>query len=286
MASLAVLGIVLVACSSGTHRSSVKVKPEQILQAPAGLIDGTSPQPNGTMWLLAGPQSARTIRELVLPSGQLGVPVPTSSDAVSLSQSSTGVLAVGVSTSHTGAVMLCSGATGIAYATIPLAGPVRSVTFGDDGTTLFALVGTAPVFSVAVVATTTREVRTYLPAPSNSIAALPLPNESGVYVLGSDGSLDEVSNPAGRLIFSFSVGTGALGLALSPEGTTIYVLKEVGGNGVRNVAMINAVTETTAKVLPTPANTVAIAVSPDGSRLYALVGTPSIGNVQAFSLAG
>ncbi|MGH9030432.1 MAG: YncE family protein [Acidimicrobiales bacterium] len=266
-----------------SHRG---LEPTQILPGPAGLVSATEPQPNGTMWLLAGPQGARNLRQLTLSQDQIAAPVPTNANAAVLSQSSSGVLAIGFATATTGAVELCSGTTGLSYATIPVAGPVRSLAFGDDGTTLFVLTGAANHAEVSVIATSSTSLLATLPVPADAVSVVPLVDESAVYVLGSGGVVSQVANPGGKVQVQFPAGAGAIAIALSPDGKSIYVLKQVGTTSSRNVSVISAVTESTTKVLPAPAYAVAVAVSPSGSTLYDVVGNARIGNVQAFSLGG
>jgi hypothetical protein len=237
------------------------------------------------MWLLAGPSSSRNIRQLTLSQDQLGAPVPASPSAVAVSQSSNGVLAVGLATATTGAVELCSGTSGVPYATIPVADPVLGLVFGDDGTSLFVLEGSAGRASVSVISTSSGSQVASLAVPADTVAIAPLVDESAVYALEADGDVTEVAHPSGKVVQGFHVGSGVIAIALSPDGKTMYVLKQVGQTSARNVSLLSTLTLATTDVLPAPAHTVSVVLSPDGSTLYDIVGTPSIGNVQAFSVA-
>jgi Tol biopolymer transport system component len=79
------------------------------------------------------------------------------------------------------------------------------------------------------------------------------------------------------------VGHDPIAVAVSTSGSTLYVLNTVGAGA--NVGVIDVATEAQTKVLPAPADSVAVQVSPDGGSLYVVVGTPTVGNVQVYAIA-
>ncbi|MGC8463980.1 MAG: YncE family protein [Acidimicrobiales bacterium] len=288
-----VLGAVaLSACSSGgsaqsgtaSGSSASAVRPARIYPAPAGLLDAAVPQQNGVVWLLAGSASARAIHALDLSSGALVGVVPVSGTVSSLAQSSTGELADGVATATAGAVELRNGSTGALVATIPVGAPVRQVVFGADGNTLYVLDGNGTSTSVTVVDTGSRSVQGSFGVGLHTVAVAPSPDETSVWTLSSHGKVDQVAVAGGQVETSFTVGQSGTDLVVSPTGSRLFVLK--GASGARNVAEVRVATEQVRTVLPAPADCVAIVLSADGQTLYDAVGTPSLGNLQAFTLGG
>jgi len=235
------------------------------------------------MWLLSGNQSVRTLGELNLAAGHLGAKLPESADAVAIAQASTGAFAVGTATTEAGAVEVRS-STGALAGTVAVGAPVREVTFGSDGVTVYALDGTATSTSVTVVDSQTRTIEDTLPVALDTNFVVASPDGQDLWASERDGTIDELSIQLRRVVVSFSVGQSASSLAISPEGTTLYVLKGFGS--IDNVSVVAQAAERVRSVLPAPANCVGIVLSPDGRTLYDAVGTPSVGNVQAFSLAG
>ena len=81
---------------------------------------------------------------------------------------------------------------------------------------------------------------------------------------------------------SFPTGDSGRSLALSPDGSTLYVLKN--GLTSANVAVVDLATESVRKVLPAPSNCLQVLVSANGNQLYQVVGSASYGNIQVISL--
>ena len=236
------------------------------------------------MWLLSGSGGVKALNELDLSSGNVLGAVPESSAAVSVGQSVSGVLAVGLATATSGAVEIRNGSTGALLSTIPVGAPVRQVAFGSDGTTLYVLNGTATSASVAVVDTQTGNVEGSVGVSLSTVGIAPTPDQTGIWTLQDTGTIVEVATAGTHVVTQFTVGHSGTDLALSPGGTTLYVLK--GHSYAPNVAVVDLATEQVRRVLPAPADCLAITVAPSGATLYDTVGTPSLGNIQAFPLGG
>src|SRR5215471_9896872 len=89
----------LAACSSGITLSAAPTRstrgPERIVAAPKNLRSAAEPQPNGTIWTLAGNDAARALWEFNLAGGQKPIGAkPVSNAAVSIAESLTGVIGV------------------------------------------------------------------------------------------------------------------------------------------------------------------------------------------------
>lgn len=289
--TVAVGAVALSACSSGgsanghtSSTSTAEVRPAHVYAAPAGLLGIAAPQQNGVLWLLAGSSSARALHALDLSNSSLVGAVPVSNSASSLAQSSTGELADGIATATAGAVELRNGSTGALVATVPVGAPVRQLVYGADGNTLYVLDGNAASASVTVVDTGSKTVQGSFGVGLDTVAVAPSPDQTSVWTLSSKGTVEQLAVAGGKVEARFTVGHSGTDLVASPTGDRLYVLK--GAAGSRNVAEVTVATEQVRTVLPAPADCVAVALSADGQTLYDAVGTPSVGNVQAFALGG
>jgi hypothetical protein len=297
-----VLGIVLVtltaatlaACSGGRgapqpqpqpQQARAASKPQQIFPAPKNLLAAAEPQPNGTLWALAGDSASKGLYDINLANGGVVGSISVSNAARSVTESLSGVvgLALGTGgTGGTGALELFNGNTGDVAKTVPLGAPARDVVVGSDGATFYVLNGTSRSASVTVVDSANGAVQGTVPVPLNTVAIAPDAEGSGLYVLQPNGQVSQIAVAGGKIMSSFPVGSAARSLTLSPDGGTLYVLKDADPG--TNVAEVDLATESVGKVLPAPAHCLQILVSADGSELYQLVGTPTYGNIQVFPI--
>ncbi|OLZ10230.1 YncE family protein [Sulfobacillus thermosulfidooxidans] len=282
-------GVTLAGCGQNANSQmdsptirAAQAKPTQIIPTPANTLFGAAPEPNGTMWIVAGPPASHGIFQLDLSQKKVVGSVSVSNHANTIAESSTGIVALGLSTSHTGAIEFLNGSSGALLNTVPVSGPVVSLAAGDDGITFYALNGNSTAKSIAIINAQTDKVETSVPAPNDAVSAVPTPNEDSLYVLEPNGIVSQIQTAGGHISTQFPVGHSGRALTIGPNGHTLYVLK--GQGSVRNVAVVNLATESVTKVLPAPANTQNIVLSPNGQILYDVVGAPSIGNVQSFSV--
>ena len=119
--------------------------------------------------------------------------------------------------------------------------------------------------------------------PSDAVAMVPDIQQTTVYALERNGLVDQIDITGGKVVARFKAGgkddTGQ-SIALSPDGSTLYVLKNTGA--VSNIAEVGTGTETIRKVLPAPRHCVEVLVSSSGGQLYEVVGTAEYGNIQVF----
>jgi DNA-binding beta-propeller fold protein YncE len=286
----AVIGVLtaasLAACSSGGSTTAqptqpAAIKPRQIFAEPKNLLAAGQPQPNGTVWALAGDAASKGLFDIDLANGSGIGSVSVSNAAKSVTESLSGVIGLALGTSKQGALELLDGTTGKVIKTISLGAPARDVTVGSGGGTFYVLDGTAKSASVTIVNSQTDEVQGTIAMPLNTVSVAPDALGVSVYALQPDGKVSQVTVAGGQIMTTFATGPGARSIALSPDGTTLYVLRNSGEDA--NLAEVNIATESVRRVLPAPANSRQVLVSADGNELYQLVGTPAYGNIQVFN---
>jgi DNA-binding beta-propeller fold protein YncE len=275
----------LAACSSGGTPPAAPTQstgPERILAAPKNLRSAAEPQPNGTIWTLAGDTATRALFEFNLTGGQRPIgATPVSDTAQSIAESLTGVIGVALGAKRTGALELLNGSTGTVARTVPIGAPARQVVVGSDGSTFYVLNGTSASASVTIVNSQNGHIIGTVPVPLDTVSIVPDLQEATIYALQPSGVISQIAVAGGRVMTNFNTGDAARSIALSPDGGTLYVLK--GPVAAPNVAVVDVATESVSRVLPAPANCLQILVSPSGSELYQMVGTPGYGNIQVFA---
>ncbi|MDA8034272.1 MAG: hypothetical protein M0T71_08920 [Actinomycetota bacterium] len=280
------LGMALAACSSTTASTRHPRRPAHlvsgVLPAPKGLIAATGPLANGTMWLLSGNAHERTLTDIDLSDGNTLRTIGVSLSASAVAQASTGILAVGLATARTGAVELLSATTGAEKGTVAVGAPVRSLAFGADGVTLYALDGGVASTSISVINTVTDKLVSSLGQPHDAMSVVPDPSQSAVWTLDRSGVIEETSLSSHKPQAAFPMGSPGLAIAAAPSGGLLYVLK--GTSAGSNIAVVSTVTDSVKRLLPAASGSVGLALSPDGRTLYDIVGTPAVGNVQAIRL--
>jgi DNA-binding beta-propeller fold protein YncE len=285
---LTVAALILAACSGISHpakangAAAVSMVPQRILRAPARLISATHPRGNGSIWMLAG-KSSKGLFKMDSSTGRLMGSVSVSDAAHSVAETSTGVLGVALGTAGSGALELLT-RTGKVTRTVPLPAPARQVVVGSDGTTFYVLTGTVTTASVTIVSSRAGRVLGSVPMPSDAVSVVPDVPRTTLYALEGNGFVDQVDITGGKMIAKFKTATKddtAQSIALSPDGSTLYVLKTADGES--NVADVDVATEAVRKVLPAPSHCVGVLVSSGGGQLYDLVGTATYGNIQVFA---
>ena len=277
-AALALAGC---AHSSTSASSPVKMVPEQVLPAPKSLVAAAEPQSNGIMWALAGKPSAGLF-EFDAASGRAAGSVSVSPAARSVAESSAGVVGLALGTRRSGALELLDGRTAKVIRTVALPAPAIQVTVGSDGTTFYVLTAWATSASVTIVNSRNGAIHGNIPVPADTVSMVPDIQQSTLYALQKSGLVSEIGISSGKITSTFRVGDQGRGIALSPDGRTLYVLK--GTPAVSNVAVVDTSTESVQRVLPAPRNCLELLVSASGDQLYEVVATQGYGNIQVFAL--
>ena len=291
--TLAAAGVSLTACGSSTvsgtalsssNSKSHKDAPTKIFPIPSGAISASSPMANGTLWVLAGNGASKGIFQISLATGKVIASVSVSKSASAVAQSQTGDIGVGIATpSGGGALEFYDGRSGVLTSTVPLSGGVVALCAGSDGKTFYVLTQVGSAMSVSAVDDVSGKVISTVAAPGGAVSLAVTPSEKHVYVVQPNGIASEISTSSGQIDGQFPVGHSAHSIAMSNDGSTLYVLK--GQDPIRNVAVVDLATESVRKVLPAAGSSVGVSLSPGDSRLYDIVGNPSYGNIQVFMLS-
>jgi DNA-binding beta-propeller fold protein YncE len=260
---------------------SAGTRPEQIVPVAKSVLAAAEPQPNGTMWALAGSTVRRQLIEFELPGGQAVGRIPVSNAAQAVAQSLTGTIGLALAARNTGALELLDGATGKITRIVRLTAPARAVAIGSDGTTFYVLTAAAAHSRVAIVDSRDGRVRGTIPLPTGAISLVPDVQQTTLYVLQRSGRVSEISIAGGKVMASFVVGDSGQSLAISPDGSTLYALK--GTAATANVAVVDVATESVRRALPAPSHCLEVLTSASGSQLYEVVGTAGYGNIQIFA---
>jgi DNA-binding beta-propeller fold protein YncE len=286
VAGLVLLAVLpLTACSGGgaaAPAAKTVAHPERILAAPKDILAAGQPQSNGAIWTLAGSTANRGLFEFSLASGHAIGSVSVSNAAQSVTESLTGVLGLALGTSRAGALELLNGGTGAVTRTVPLGAPGREVVVGADGATFYVLNGSAASSSVTIVDSADGRVQGTVPVPLDTVSIAPDVGQTTLYALQPNGRVSQIALAGGKVMTSFPIGDSGRSLALSPDGSTLYVLKKDLAS--TNVAVVNLATESVRKVLPAPSHCIQVLVSAGGNQLYQVVGTAGYGNIQVFPL--
>lgn len=280
------LATLVAACASpsGQPTTPTTAAPEvsHIIPGPSGLLGAGQPQPNGTMWLLSGSPQVKAIDQIDLSGGQTVASVGVSANATAVAQSSTGAIAVGLGTATTGAVELHSGTTGAVTSTVPVGAPVRALAFGADGVTLYVLNGAGRSTSLSTIDTSSGTVTGSVGMPVDGVAVTPDPANANVWSVQQSDNLQQTSLTSRRAVQVLPIDGPGIGVAITPQGQSILVLKGTGT--VDNIVEIDTSSGTVTRTLAAAAHSVGLVISPDGATLYDLVGTPSYGNIQVIPL--
>jgi DNA-binding beta-propeller fold protein YncE len=271
---------------NGHTNAAAANMPRHIVGTPKDVRSATEPQANGVIWTLAGERS-RGIYAIDATSGHVRHSMSVSAGATSIAETAHGVLGLALGTTTSGALELINAKTYKPIETVPLPAPARYVTVASNGSIFYVLSGWSRSASVTLIGARTDTTEKTIPVPADTVSVAPDPAGKSVYVLERNGLVSEISL-SGRLDGSrFKVGSGSgsekgLGLAISPDDKSLYVLK--GTPAIANIAVVDLATQSVTRVLPAPSHCVAILAANSGRKLYEVAGTASYGNIQIYAV--
>lgn len=286
VAALVAVAFGLAGCGSPSHQAAshqhgpARMLPQRILRAPRSLLGLAGPQSDGTMWALAGRMDTGLFR-FASGTGKLDPGLPVSNTARSVAVSPAGILALALASRHSGALELLSSKTLKPVQTVSLPAPALQVATGPGSPAFYVLTAWPSAASVTIVGIT-GAVRGTVPLPASAVSVAPDPAQGSLYVLEKTGLVDQIKIASGKVLARFRAGQDGRAIAISPAGTTLYVLK--GTLRVSNIAVMDVATESVRRVLPAPSYCRGLLVSPSGDQLYEVVGTSGYGNIQVFAL--
>ena len=175
--------------------------PQRILRAPASLVSATQPQPNGSIWMLAG-TSSMGLFQMDSSTGHLTGSVSVSGAARSVAETSTGVIGLALGTCRTGALELLS-STGKVTKTIPLPRPPATSSSARRHHVLRAE-RTANTASVTIVNSRGRRVQGTVPMPSDTVSVAPDVRGTSLYALQPDGQVSQIAIAGGKVVAEFA----------------------------------------------------------------------------------
>lgn len=257
----------------------------QIYPTPAGTEDGTAPETNGSVWVLAGSSAQGALYPLLLTHKTVGTKVTvaaTTNQVVMFPPS--GPLVTSEDGSHPGLVWRSVATGKPSGPRVPLAGPVEDLASGSTGQHLYAVVDTGKAADVVMVAAQSQKVVAAWTVPETTVSVCAAPSGQDVYTLTGQGHVTEWSVARHDAVSQFAAGRSGEDLTINPAGTVLYVLK--GRGAVRNIAEVSIATESVIRVIAAPAAARRLVMAPNGRSLYAIVGTGTYGNVQTITNIG
>jgi DNA-binding beta-propeller fold protein YncE len=279
--AIVIVVVVMTVGGSGPKLAARNPKPLSVVAGPAGLIGGTTPDTAGRSWVLVNLRGKANLQYIDMANGAVDGAVPLSNESRSVATATGGVVGVGLSGNSTGAVEFFSSQGFHGIGSVALPGPVLDLVAGSNGESFYALVDANGDDSVSIVSDRTFRILGTIPLPSATLSIAVSPDLSSIYSLQANGRISIADIQTGQVIESLPSAAGGRQLALSVDGSTLYVLK--GSVSDDNVSVINVATQSTVAVLPAPAYCRWIAPSLDGTQLVDFVGTSTYGNLQNFA---
>ena len=157
---------------------------------------------------------------------------------------------------------------------IPSGNPFRVVVAPDDQY-CYVSTSTGMLYEISTVTNTITRQLALSVSPVNGLAFQP--NGDVLYATSTGGSLFEITLSTGVVRFA-AVGGTLQDIAVSLDGTELYIANEAGALDVRDAA-----TGADLTTIPAAANAFALKLSPDGTELYASF--PSSGLVKIIDRA-
>ena len=249
---------------------------ERTIGSDAPVVSVSSSQTDGTVWALAERGALKEMYKVRVSTGSVITSDPVSSQASAIAQSPNGVLALGTSNGAASAVVLYSGASGSYTATVPIDSPAIDLAIGTGGFKCYVLEATRPDRTLFVF-NQTHKGFSYQVGP-NAIAIAPVNAGTDVWILQSNGFLEEMSLNPDRIVRKMEVGLKSEGLVASSNGRVLYVLADTNSPKAKQIRLLSTTGRVTGVVLVPPGSR-SLAVSPSGSNVFDAVAESGIGAV-------
>lgn len=284
--SWTITGLLSIAALTGCNFFQTASKPvlvvsksdvSSIIPTPNSLVGITSPTSQGDIVVLAGSTKSRGLYNIHLSDGSQSNSQSVSNNADALTETNNGVLLMGQGTHDSGAVSIVNSTSLSVSYTIPVGGPVISMTVGPSPNVLYVLTSNQKTSEVSLVNVKEKKVISSIPM---SLGTLSIATDGQtLYGLQANGDVQGISLQSKKPVFQFSAVKNPVAFVLSPDDQTLYILKRVATG--ENISVFNLATESQIKVIAAPRGANTIQINPDGTLLYVGVSTSKSSNVQA-----
>jgi hypothetical protein len=280
-------GILLASCSGtvagAASTTTIPPRPVSVPTEP-NTIAFIRPNAATQTWVLSGTKLVKEISLVTLATHRTATTVGVDTGARSVATSANGIVAVAGGHGPAGTLDLYAVGNGRLQAVVPLAGPALTVVSGAHATSFWVIEQIGSQRVLASFSSTGTPLGGAVPVSSGLTDIAVFPDQSALWGLLANGTIEQITLPTGQVATSFGTGQAATALALSPSGSTAYVLRSA--IAAPNVAVVNLDTQADTFVYPAPAHSVALVMSADGRKLYVAASSRRFGDIQAIELRG
>jgi hypothetical protein len=277
-------GVASSAASASSASTALSTAAPKVLNVPGQVISISQPLPNGTMWVLTSTAGRRTMYQYDLANGTVpgSEDVSPHADAIALSPSGSTV-ALGTTAGAFPAVLWYSGKTGRFSNAAKATGPVISVAVNTYGDGIFSIRGKTNSRSISALGTLNNLSYNFL-VPGNPVDVAVALQGKTLLVLQSNGMLGTLSLPGGAYVNAYSTGAPARAMALSSDGTTLYVLRTPTATGTGSIAVVDVAAGKVTQTISVPSTCVDIALATTGHTLYEALRGSRYSSLRAISV--
>jgi len=246
----------------------------------AAVISLTNEGTANTFWVLEGYGPKRKLIDIKVATGQFTAMQNVSTKASAITQTANDDVALGTANGRASVVVIYGGAQDNFLATVPVSGSVIDLAASRTGRIIYALEATKPLRSLFVFDQTLKGFSYHV--SDQTIAVAPADTATDVWLLQSDGTLEEWSLIPHELLKQINFRQGAYALAISSDPQVFYVLASKGSTTSRDIIVLNS--KGSRAKITVPAQTSALALSSTGRDLLIAASNPKLGIVSLLPL--
>jgi hypothetical protein len=238
----AIIGIAVVAAISScvmatslpASGSNIKASALRISQPVLSVADG---QYSSNTWILTGKGKSKKLVEIDYNTGSFVTSESVNSNSDTIAESTTGDLAIGTAAGTRSSVSLYNGSNGAYLSTVEVKGPVQSLAMDSDGTFTYVLERTQPSKTLFVF----NDTHTGFPykVSPKTVSIEPTANGKDIWLLESDGAVEEMSFFPDRIVKRLSAKTHSFSFTLGEDGNALFILTSVGLSSKKEVKILS-----------------------------------------------